>query len=191
MTTVAVFAGSKTPNDPAIMETAALLGQKLAQAGIEVTYGGGTLGVMGALASAALAAGGKVTAVILSQYEDEPQFEGASKLFASSEQDRFRILTSHNNPAALFAVPGGPGTMREVMQAVEAAVYEGKTGVVLVQVGDYLDGLKQTFDRSVAAGLIRPERADKLKLWPVTGDLAEVLPPPPPAIPGLYQGLGR
>lgn len=191
MATVAVFAGSKTPDDPAIMEAAAELGRKLALAGHEILYGGGTRGVMGAVAGAALAAGGKVTAVVLEQYRDEPQFDKAAHIHVTSEQERFKVLTTHNNPTALFSLPGGPGSMREVMQALEKAVYEGGPAVVLVQVSDYLDGLKQSFDKSVAAGLVRPEHADKLKLWPVTGDISTVVPPPKSNIPGLYQGLGR
>lgn len=191
MPTVAVFAGSKTPTDPAIIEAAEQLGRKLARAGYDITYGGGSSGVMGAVARAALKAGGKVTAVVVELYKDEEQLDGAKIVHVKSEQERFRQLATLGNPVAAFALPGSAGSMREIFQGLEAAVYENGPTVVLVQVGTYFDGLKEAFDLSVKAGMTRADKQDKLKLWPVTGELSEVLPPPDAGIPGLYRGLGR
>lgn len=180
MPTVSIFAGSKTPTDPAIIDAAKTLGHKLAIAGYGIVYGGGTQGVMGAVAGAAIAAGGKVTAVVLEQHKHETQFEKADIITVDTEQDRFKALVSHDNPVAGFALPGSAGTIREAMQGLELAVYENGAPVILVQVGSYMDGLKEAFDHSVAAGLTRPEKQDKLKLWPVSGDLSDVLPPSAP-----------
>lgn len=193
MPTVAVFAGSKTPTDPEILKAATVLGRKLAEAGYEISYGGGIQGVMGAVARAALAAGGKVNSVMLEKYADEPQFPGANVIHVKTEQERFQVLMSYNNPVLSFAMPGSVSTMREVFQALEAAIYENGNPVVLVQTGSvkYPDGLKDAFDLSILAGLTKGDKADKLKIWPATGDLAEVLPPPKSGIPGLYQGFGR
>lgn len=180
MPTVSIFAGSKTPTDPAIIDAAKTLGHKLAIAGYDIVYGGGTQGVMGAVAGAAISAGGKVTAVVLEQYKHETQFEKADIITVDTEQDRFKVLVSHNNPVAGFTLPGSAGSIREAMQGLELAVYENGAPVILVQVGTYLDGLKEVFDQSVTAGLTRPEKQDKLKLWPVSGDLSDVLPPSAP-----------
>lgn len=181
MPAVAVFAGSKDPTDSEILTAAAALGEKLAAAGYEIVYGGGTQGVMGAVARAALEKGGKVTAVVLDQYSHEPQFAGAAVINVATEQDRFRALSTHGNPVAAFALPGSAGSLREALQGLELAVYENGPPVVLVKVGAYLDGLKDAFDQSVAAGLTRADKKDRLRLWPVTGDLSEVIPPAPPA----------
>lgn len=184
MPTVAIFAGSKVPADPEIMKAATQLGRKLAEAGYAITYGGGAGGVMGAVARAALAAGGKVTAVVLDAYKDEEQFPLADVIAVKTEQDRFQVLSSHNEPVAMFALPGSAGSMREVFQALEKAVYENGPDVILVKVGSYQDGLKDAFDQSVAQGLTRADKAGKLKLWPATGALSDVLPPPAsPAAP--------
>ncbi|TAL37159.1 MAG: hypothetical protein EPN97_05700 [Alphaproteobacteria bacterium] len=191
---VAIFAGSSTPKDPAIMEAATLLGKKLGEAGFDLVYGAGTGGVMGAVAKAAQAAGAHVTAVVLHQYRDEEQLPGATVINVMTEQERFHILSTHRSPLAYFALPGGPGSLRETLQQLEKGVYEGNTApVVLVQVGQYLDGIKQYFDAAIAAGLIKPDKKDRLKLWPATGDLADVVPGlrPDDGIPGLYRGLGR
>ena len=61
---LAVYCGSATPADPVYIETAKTVGRTLAERGIRVVYGGGRLGLMGAVADAALAAGGEVIGVI-------------------------------------------------------------------------------------------------------------------------------
>lgn len=173
---VAIFAGSSTPADPAIMEAATALGTLLGKAGYDISYGAGTNGVMGAVAKAAMAAGANVTAVVLQKYADEEQLPGANLVFVETEQERFKVLSTLNNPVACFALPGGPGTMREAMQGLELAIYDGGPKVVLVQVGAYLDGLKNTFDAAVTGGLIKRQHKDKLVLWPVAAGLDAVLP---------------
>ena len=192
---VAIFAGSSTPRDPAIMEAAALLGKKLGEAGFDLVYGAGTGGVMGAVAKAAQAAGAHVTAVVVHQYRDEEQLPGATLVNVMAEQERFDILSTYRSTVAFFALPGGPGSLRETLQQLEKGVYEGSPApVILVQVGRYMDGIKQYFDEAIAAGLIKPDKKDKLKLWPATGRLADVIPGlkgDDDGIPGLYRGLGR
>lgn len=173
---VTIFAGSSTPQDAAIMAAAVVLGTKLAQAGYDIVYGGGTQGVMGAVAAAALAAGAHVTAVVLAKYAHEEQLPGASLIFVETEQERFSAMTGPSNPAAFFALPGGPGTMREALQGLELAVYDGGPPVILVQVGNYLDGLKAAFDSALAGGLIKPRYADKMKLWSPDLPLEAALP---------------
>ena len=144
--------------------------------GYDIAYGAGTQGVMGAVAKAAMEAGSTVTAVVLKKYADEEQLPGAKLVFVETEQERFKALSTLNNPVACFALPGGPGTLREAMQGLELAIYEGGPKVVLVQVGSYLDGLKNTFDAAVVGGLIKPQHKDKLVLWAVESGLEAVLP---------------
>ncbi len=174
---VAIFAGSSTPADPAIMIAAEQLGTLLGKMGYDIAYGAGTQGVMGAVAKAAMAAGATVTAVVLKKYADEEQLPGAKLVFVDTEQERFKVLSTLNNPVACFALPGGPGTLREAMQGLELAIYEGGPKVVLVQVGAYLDGLKNTFDAAVTGGLIKPQHSDKLALWQIASGLEAILPP--------------
>jgi len=183
---VGIFAGASTPNDPAIMEAAKQLGTMLGKAGYNIAYGAGTQGVMGAIAKAALEAGAEVTAVVLKKYDYEEQLPGAKLIFVETEQERFKELTTLNNPVACFALPGGAGTLREVMQGLELAIYENGPKVVLVQVGNYLDGLKATFNAVVEAGLIKAQHGDKLQLWKPEDGIAAVLPEvtQPSAAPG-------
>ena len=77
-----------------------------------------------AIAKAALEAGAEVTAVVLKKYDYEEQLPGAKLIFVETEQERFKELTTLNNPVACFALPGGAGTLREVMQAHPAETAE-------------------------------------------------------------------
>ena len=64
MKRIAVYCGSATPADPVYIECARMVGRTLAERGIGVVYGGGKLGLMGAVADSCLAAGGEVIGVI-------------------------------------------------------------------------------------------------------------------------------
>jgi hypothetical protein len=178
---VALFAGSSTPKDPAVMAAAEAVGTALGRQGFDLVYGAGTQGVMGAVAKAAAAAGSHVTAVVLEKYAHEEQIAGATLLAVKTEQERFALLSSHGNPVASLVMPGGPGSLREALQGLEKAVYENGAPVVLVKAGPYLDGIRQYFDNAVAAGMIRSDRADKLRSMTPGDDLRGIL--------GLGQNL--
>jgi uncharacterized protein (TIGR00730 family) len=179
---ISIFAGSSTPSDPRIMEAATALGKKLGEAGYDIVYGGGAQGVMGAVAKAALAAGAGVTALCLEKYAHEEQLPGAVCLPVRDEQHRFELLSTHGNPVAFFALPGGPGALREALQGLEKAVYEDGPPVVLVKVGGYLDGIKDYFDLAVGAGLIKASRQDKMRSWSVDGDVTAAISPSAPTV---------
>lgn len=174
---VAVFAGSSTPSDPLIMEAAALVGRKLAEAGYDIVYGGGDMGVMGAVAKAAQAAGAGITAVTLEKYAHEKQLPDVNLVVVKDERARFDALTTQGNPVALIALPGGPGALREVLQGVEKAVYEEGPPVVLAKVGNYLDGILQYFNQAVSAGMIKSSKAGKILAWSLEDDIATILDP--------------
>lgn len=162
---ITVFAGSGTPQDSQILLAAETLGQRLGEAGYDLIYGGGTMGVMGAVAAAAQKAGAQVTAVTLQKYAQEPQLDKAEVFVVEDESARFKLLTTHGNPVAFFVLPGGPGSLREALQGLEMAVYENGPPVILVQVDDYLDGISHYFNRAVESGLIKKGKEHCLKLW--------------------------
>jgi uncharacterized protein (TIGR00730 family) len=181
---VAIFAGSSTPSDPVILEAAMLLGRKLGEAGYDIIYGGGTNGVMGAVAKAAQDAGAHVTAVVVDRYSHEAQWPGAELIPVKTEAERFDVLTKHRSPVAFFMLPGGPGALREAIQGLEGAVYDSGPCVVLVQAGAYLDGIKQYFDLAVGAGMISASKKDALKIWDPATDISQA------GIPGPGRGVG-
>ncbi|HWA79280.1 MAG TPA: TIGR00730 family Rossman fold protein [Acetobacteraceae bacterium] len=116
--TVAVFCASRDGADPAFRRVAALLGRRLAEAGIGVVYGGGRIGLMGALADAVLAVGGRVVGVIPEGLrKPEIAHPGLSGLIvtrdlAARKQRMFDLAD------AFIALPGGIGTLDETIEMV-------------------------------------------------------------------------
>lgn len=157
MNRLAVYCGSATPEDPRYVALAHKVGQTLAARGIGVVYGGGKLGLMGALADGALAAGGEVIGVI-----PEAMVKAEVANLACTE---LRIVqTMHERKAAFtdlsdgfLTLPGGVGTMDELWEAVSWAQlgYHEKPVGLLNAFGFY-DGLIEFNAHMVAVGFVRP-----------------------------------
>ncbi len=156
MKRLAVYCGSATPADPRYVELAREVGSTLAQQGIGVVYGGGRLGLMGAIASSALEAGGEVIGVI-----PEALVRGE---VANHDCQLTVVKTMHERKAAFtdlsdgfLVLPGGVGTMDELWEAVSWAQlgYHAKPVGILNVLGFY-DGLL-AFNRHMAeVGFVRP-----------------------------------
>ncbi len=113
-----VYCGSAGAVDPRYREAAQELGECLAGAGVELVFGGGRIGLMGVLADAVLAAGGRVIGVIPERLRDaELAHRGATELvITGSMHDRKRVMAER---ADAFAVlPGGIGTLDEMFEMV-------------------------------------------------------------------------
>jgi uncharacterized protein (TIGR00730 family) len=157
MKRLAVYCGSASPEDARYVELAREVGKTLAGRGIGVVYGGGRLGLMGALADGARAAGGEVIGVI-------PQAMIAAEV-ANRGCSELRVVgTMHERKAAFtdlsdgfLTLPGGVGTMDELWEAVSWAQlgYHTKPVGVLNAFGFY-DRLIE-FNRQMAEiGFVRP-----------------------------------
>ncbi len=118
---LAVYCGSATPDDPVYIQAASAVGTSLAQRGITVVYGGGRLGLMGALADAALAAGGKVIGVIPEALVDaEVAHKGCTHLHVvPGMHERKKAFTDLSD--GFVTLPGGVGTMDELWEAISWA----------------------------------------------------------------------
>ena len=115
---VAVFCGSRTGNDPAYRAAAQALGHGLAEAGIRLVYGGGRIGLMGVIADAALAAGGRVTGVI-------PEFLTRREVAHAAITELIVTDSMHSRKQRMFeasdafiSLPGGLGTLDETIEII-------------------------------------------------------------------------
>lgn len=157
MKRLAVYCGSATPADPRFMELAGEVGRTLAQRGIGVVYGGGRLGLMGAVATGALEAGGEVIGVIPDALANaEVANHDCTQLITVSGMHE-RKLAFTNLSDGFLTIPGGVGTMDELWEAVSWAQlgYHAKPVGVLNAYGFY-DHLL-AFNRHMAeVGFIRP-----------------------------------
>ncbi len=161
---ICVFCGASSGRDPAYAAAAASTGETLARRGIRLVYGGGRLGLMGAIADAALAAGGAVVGVIpLGLVERELAHPGLTEL---------RVVdTLHERKArmaeladAFLALPGGLGTLEELAEVLSWAQLDLHAKPIgLLDVGGYFGALEGFLDHAVAEGFIA-ERHRRLLL---------------------------
>lgn len=113
---IAVFCGANTGSDPAILEAAKAVGKAIAQRGMGVVYGGGHVGLMGAVADAAMHAGGEVIGVIPGfMVEKELAHQGITELIVVRDMHE-RKMRMHERSQAVIALPGGFGTMDELFE---------------------------------------------------------------------------
>jgi uncharacterized protein (TIGR00730 family) len=154
---LAVFCGSSPGADPAFGDLARQVGRGLARRGIGLVYGGGRLGLMGALADAVLAGGGEVIGVIPQALETaEVAHLGCTRLevVATMHERKARMTALADGFAVL---PGGIGTLDEMFEALSWAQlgYHAKP-VGLIDPHGFYAPLLRFLDDAVAAGFVRP-----------------------------------
>jgi len=158
MKRIAVYCGSATPADSAYMETARLVGRTLAQKGIGVVYGGGRLGLMGAVADSALEAGGEVIGVIPEALVgSEVAHQGCTELHVvPGMHERKRMFTDLSD--GFLTLPGGVGTMDELWEAISWAQlgYHAKP-VGLLNAAGFYDKLIEFNAHMISVGFIRDQ----------------------------------
>lgn len=158
MKRLAVYCGSATPSDPIYIESARAVGSGLAQRGIGVVYGGGRLGLMGAIADSALAAGGEVIGIIPQALVDaEVAHLGLTELHVCrTMHERKQAFTDLSD--GFVTLPGGTGTMDELWEALSWAQlgYHAKP-VGVLNVAGFYDGLVTFAAKMAEVGFIRPQ----------------------------------
>jgi hypothetical protein len=152
---VAVFCGSAFGNDPAFRAEATALGTAIAKAGLGLVYGGAIRGLMGAVADAALAAHGEVIGVLpeaLSGREIAHKGLTSLELVGTMHERKARI---HELSGAILALPGGYGTLDELLEAITwAQIGIHAKPCILINTLNYWNGLLTFLDTAVAAGFI-------------------------------------
>ncbi len=156
MKRLAVYCGSASPADTRYVALAREVGAALAARGIGVVYGGGRLGLMGALADGALAAGGEVIGVIPQGLADAEVANAACSQLIVVETMHQRKQAFTDLSDGFLTLPGGVGTMDELWEAVSWAQlgYHAKPVGLLNAFGFY-DQLLAFHDHMVAVGFIR------------------------------------
>ncbi len=147
---VTVYAASSQALEPDYISAAGRLGKCLADAGLTVVYGGGSHGLMGAMADAALAAGGQVHGIIpefLTQVEKGHQGLTSLEIVDNMRTRKARML---ENSDAVVTLPGGCGTFEELFEAMTLKRLGQYLGpIILVNTNGYYDKLLAFLDQSV------------------------------------------
>lgn len=157
MKRLAVYCGSATPEDPRYIELAREVGTGLAERGIGVVYGGGRLGLMGAVASGALEAGGDVIGVIPEALANsEVANHDCTELHTvSGMHERKQMFTDLSD--GFITLPGGVGTMDELWEAISWSQlgYHSDPVGVLNALG-FFDELLAFNAKMAQVGFVRP-----------------------------------
>ncbi len=150
-----VFCGSSTGNKPIYAEAARHMGAAMASQGIELIYGGGRVGLMGAIADEVLARGGKVTGIIPKFLADrEVAHTGLTELvLVHSMHERKAMMAEMSD--GFVAMPGGVGTFEEFIEIMTWSLLglHGKPCAVL-NTDNYYDGMLQLFSHASAEGFL-------------------------------------
>lgn len=155
---VAVFCGARHGADPAFTDAARSLGGLLAARGITVVYGGGAVGLMGELADAALAAGGRVVGVIPQALADrEIQHRALTETHVVGSMHERKALMAELADA-FVALPGGFGTLDEVVEIItwlQLAIHRKPVG--FLDVNGFWERFAAMVDGFVDAGFVAPD----------------------------------
>ncbi len=158
ITSICVYCGSQPGNDPAYRQAARTLGKTMAENGIDLVYGGGTKGLMGAVADAVLANGGKAIGII-------PEFLMDKE---ASEQDLGQLTELHitrdmherkhmmfERSDAFVTLPGGIGTLEEIIEIMTWAQLGRHTKpMVFANIGGFWDPLSALIGHMSSQGFI-------------------------------------
>jgi len=152
-----VYCGSNVGTDPAFAEAARGLGAILAANGVRLVYGGGSIGLMGALAASVIGRGGEVTGVI-------PEFLTAAERPRRLAQELIVTRDMHERKRTMFeradafvALPGGLGTLEELVEQMTwAQLGRHKKPILAVNINGFWDPLLALIAHMRALGLVPP-----------------------------------
>jgi uncharacterized protein (TIGR00730 family) len=179
-----VYCGSAPGADPAFLEEAVAAGTLIAKAGLTLVYGGGRVGLMGAVADAALAAGGKVVGVMPADLvNQEIGHTGLTELkVVNSMHERKWAMAELSD--GFLCLPGGPGTFEEIFEQWTWALlgFHAKP-CGFVNVKGYYDPLRKTVQHMADNGFLAQQYVDMLVYADSTAAAIEAfrtyVPPPP------------
>jgi uncharacterized protein (TIGR00730 family) len=180
---VCVYCGSSDAADPAWLDAAARLGGAIARDNLRLVYGGGGVGLMGACARAAHAAGGRVLGVMPAFLaRQEFLLEAVETVIVTSMHERKIMMFEAAD--AFVVLPGAIGTLEEAVELLSwRRLGLHAKPIAFYNPGGFWRPLFDLFDRFVDARLVPPEFPE---CWTAVSDVADILPAlraAPPARP--------
>ncbi len=171
---ICVYCASGPGNVPAFMDAAQGFGRILAENGIGLVYGGGSVGLMGALAEAALDHGGTVTGVIPDFLVNREHMltRVQQRIITRDMHERKRVMFEHAD--AFVALPGGIGTLEELVEQLTwAQLGRHKKPILILNVAGFWDPLCVLLDHMKKLDFIRADLSINLL---VAERVTEILP---------------
>lgn len=168
-----IYCASSATLAPIYLEAAAELARKAVRAGAEIVTGGGRTGLMGAVADAALEAGGSVTGIIPQFMIERGWHHAALSGMVVVDGMHRRKETMAAMATAAIALPGGVGTFEELLEIItwrQLGLFKGN--IVIYNINNYYGPLLAMFAQAVEQGFMRP---DHMSLFTVCSSSDEVL----------------
>jgi uncharacterized protein (TIGR00730 family) len=167
-----VFCGSRFGTDPGSREVASQLGQLLAHQGISLVYGGGGVGLMGAAARSAHAAGGRVVGIMPAFLRSrERLFDDVETVVVTSMHERKQLMYDQSD--AFVVAPGGIGTLEEVVELLSWKRLDlHHKPVVFLNLNGFWNGFFELMKHSVAEGMTP---ASFLQAWTVADTVEDAM----------------
>jgi len=155
---VCVYCGSSPGRDEIYAKAGHLLGRSIARAGLRLVYGGGTKGIMGAVAEGALKAGGKVTGIIprflINREATETALDRLDELLITDNMHE-RKHRMFEKSDAFVALPGGIGTVEEIVEIMTwAQLGHHRKPIVFGNIGGFWDPMLALLEHMTAEGFI-------------------------------------
>jgi uncharacterized protein (TIGR00730 family) len=155
---ICVYCGSSPGRDETYAKAGHLLGRSIAKSGLRLIYGGGTRGIMGAVAEGALRAGGKVTGIIprflINREATETALDRLDELVITDNMHE-RKHSMFEKSDAFVALPGGIGTVEEIIEIMTwAQLGHHRKPIVFGNVGGFWDPMLALLDHMTAEGFI-------------------------------------
>jgi uncharacterized protein (TIGR00730 family) len=173
---VAVYCGSANGSDPAYIAEATALGGAIASAGLGMVYGGANIGLMGAVADAALDAGAEVIGIL-------PEILAGKEIAHAGLTSFEMVSTMHLRKArmtdladAFLILPGGFGTLDELMEVVTwAQLGMHSKPCILINTAGFWNSFLDFINSTVTAGFVKPENRRLLLVASTTSDAIEMV----------------
>ncbi|WP_394891029.1 TIGR00730 family Rossman fold protein [Mesorhizobium sp. AaZ16] len=155
---VCVYCGSSPGRSNVYMKAGHTLGRSIAEAGLRLVYGGGTKGIMGAVAESAMRAGGKVTGIIprflVNREATEPALGRLDELVVTENMHQRKHMMFEKSDA-FVALPGGIGTVEEIVEIMTwAQLGHHRKPIVFVNVEGFWDPMMNLLDHMRAEGFV-------------------------------------
>ncbi|ALV29471.1 TIGR00730 family Rossman fold protein [Pannonibacter phragmitetus] len=171
---ICVYCGSSFGHDATYLDAARSLGRLIGEAGLSLIYGGGSVGLMGAVAKSALDHGAQVTGIIPEFLEQrEVMLHEVSDLIVTRDMHERKKLMFQKSDA-FVALPGGIGTLEEVVEMMTwAQLGQHRKPVLLANINSFWSPLLELLDHMRNEAFIRPEQDVP---YLVASDTASVIP---------------
>jgi uncharacterized protein (TIGR00730 family) len=173
---ICVYCASGSGTNPAFVEAARAFGRILAENGIRLVYGGGSVGLMGTLADAVLDHGGAVTGVIPDFLVNREHMlvRAQERIITRDMHERKRVMFEHAD--AFVALPGGVGTLEELVEQLTwAQLGRHKKPILILNVQGFWDPLCVLLDQMEKLEFIRAGLSVKLLVADRVEDILPIL----------------